>query len=363
MKKAFFLPLLLSCLPLVSCGNQPANMGEVNKLKALLSKQDLSPVYDKMFVSSFTQNYDVFSSTQSEEDAETRFYSYRGGGIFGCFYEVSEAAYKEVEALPSRDFFDYLARGTGSYGMVQTAEMVSYHYDDAEADKTVDYLATVGFLQRLEAYFGESEVQVYNTLSTKDDLDGAYDHRQLFNGIIDKKTLFDTITVRAFSDIFARTNLFDGQRSCEAIDSLYYAALGELSHMSDKELSDFISANGIAFEESETSTLVHFRIEEGRLRALLDEEGIIPGAFEGTLAYDKQTGAFNAFDYEILHLLNEVDQATGSVHTASMEFKANGYSWNKKFDDPLYIEPNPTVYEDAELFLEDVVREVIPPSI
>ena len=45
-----------------------------------------------------------------------------------------------------------------------------------------------------------------------------------------------------------------------------------------------------------------------------------------------------------------------------MEFIAVGYSLHKKFDQDLYIEHNPTVYEDAELFLEDVVREVIPPQ-
>ena len=69
MKKALFLPLLVCSLSLFSCGSKPANYEEVQQFKALLSKQDLSPIYTKMFVSQFTQNYEFFSSAHGEEDA------------------------------------------------------------------------------------------------------------------------------------------------------------------------------------------------------------------------------------------------------------------------------------------------------
>ncbi|MBQ2070527.1 MAG: hypothetical protein II467_06325 [Bacilli bacterium] len=38
-----------------------------------------------------------------------------------------------------------------------------------------------------------------------------------------------------------------------------------------------------------------------------------------------------------------------------------GYSWNKKYGEEPYIDPNPTVYDDAKAFLDDVIEEVIFP--
>ena len=364
MKKAIFLPLLLCSFAFASCDSAPANMEEVNELKTLLAKQDLSPILDKMFVGQFAQNYETFSSTHDEKETETQFYSYRGGGMFGCLYEVSEEAYQEVASLEREDFFDYLSRGRGSYGMLQTATVASYHYafDEEETEKT-ESQQCVDFLQRLETVFGDSTVQVYNSLSYKEDLDGVYDHRQNFNGIIDKGILFDAISARALSDIFASTNLYDGQRSCETLDRVYFELLGLLKGKSDQELSDFIIKNDIRFEEDEESTLVHFKVGDEAVRAILEENDIFPGNFEGTLTYEKESGSFSAYDYKIAYAHSETDESNGDVRATTMEFKANGYSWNKKFEEDLYIEPNPTVYEDAETFLEDVVREVIPPTL
>ena len=363
MKKALFLPLLVCSLSLFSCGSKPANYEEVQQFKALLSKQDLSPIYTKMFVSQFTQNYEFFSSAHGEEEAsEAQFYSYRGGGLFGCLYEVSIEAYQEVQALESQDFFDYLSRGRGSYGMLQTAAMVSYHYA-FEDDNKVESLESLDFLQRLDTVFGDSSLQVYNSLNYKKQLDGQYDHRQSFNGIIDKATLFDAISPRALSDIFASTNLYDGQRSCETLDRIYFGLLKELSGKSDQELSDFLIKNAIRIEEIEESTLVHFKVGDENLRATLIENDTIPGDFEGTLSYEKESGKFASFDYKIVHTVNEEDESSDNIHVISMEFKANGYSWNQRFEQDLYIEPNPTVYNDAETFLSDVVEEVIPPTI
>lgn len=338
-------------------------MEEVNKLKGLLAKQDLSPAYDKMFVSQFTQDYETYSSNNgADEDAESHFYTYRGAGSFGCFYSVSEEAYAEAEALESHDFFDYLARGKGDYGMLQTGDLVSYQYETDGGESTVS-LQSMKFAQNLDARFTESDLQVYNSLYVKDSVEGALDGdaRQQFNGIIDKATLFDAITVRALSDIFARTNLFDGQRSCETLDRIYFATVKELCSKSDAELSDFIAKNDIHIEEDDENALVHFAIEDENLRAVLDENDIFPGAFEGTLTYEKESGKFTAFDYRIVYVATESDADGCNVHTASMEFKASGYSWNQKYDKDPYILPNPTVYEDAEDFLDDVVEEVIPP--
>lgn len=364
MKKAFFLPFVLCALALPSCGDSIGNREEVNRLKDLLSKQDLSPIYDKMFVSMFSQNYNVFSSLSGEEDeegAETRFYSYRGAGGFGCLYEVSEAAYAEVEALESQNFFDYLSRGIGDYGMVQTATLVSYLYENGE-DELIRSLQSLEFVQEVDARFTANDVQVVNSLIAKDSVGGGYDvdTRQYFNGLIDKGTLFDAITVRAFSDIFARTNLFDGQRCCEALDRIYFDTVKQLCAKTDAELSDFIIKNDIRIESEEEATLVHFKVGDENLRATLDENDIIPGTLEGTLTYEKESGKFSAYEYGIAYVSNDLSE--GNVHTTSMEFKASGYSWNQKYGQEIYIDPNPTVYEDAEDFLEDVVNEVIPPS-
>ena len=389
MKKGFLFPLLLAAIALPSCGGAPATSSEVssqisssdpgvssdssasssipteevNKLKSLLAKQDLSPAYDKMFVTEFRQNYEHYTSNNGgEEETDTNFYTYHGSGLFGCLYEVSEAAYEEAEALGDPNFFDYLARGKGSYGMVQTAALVSYQHEVDGEDDT-ESLQCLDFLQNMEARFAEDTVQVVNSLYTKDTLEGGYDGdaRQYFNGKIDKETLFDTITVRAFSDIFARTNLFDGQRSCERIDRVYFDVVRELCAKTDAELGEFIAKNDIRFEEEEESILVHFKVGDESLRATLEENDIIPGVFEGTLTYEKESGKFDTFEYGIRYVVNEADAESGKVRVTSMEFQAAGYSRNEKYGKDPYIDPDATLYDDAEAFLEDVVEEVIPP--
>ena len=373
MKRTAFLPLLLISFSLAACSGEPVVSSEptdtsgivdIKPLKDLLAKQDASPIYTKMFTSQFSQNYEFLSSVHGEDgEQEAEFYSYRGGGFFGCLYEVDEDAYSEVQELEREDFFDYLSRGKGSYGMMQTAAMVSYHYDfDGDSNKT-ESLQCLDFLQRLETVFGENSVQVYNSLSYRQHLDGDYDQFQSFNGIIDKATLFDTISPRALSEIFASTNLYDGQHSCEVLDRIYLQLAQELKEKTDQELSDFIKRNDIRIEEEGESTLVHFKVGDERLRDTLDENDIIPGAFEGTLTYEKASGKFDAYDYKIVYMVNESDESTGDIHAVSMEFKATGYSKNQKYDQDLYIEPNPVVYDDGEIFLNDVIDQVVPPMI
>ena len=43
------------------------------------------------------QDYEAYSSNNGgDEEAETRFYTYHGAGMFGCLYKVSEEAYSEA---------------------------------------------------------------------------------------------------------------------------------------------------------------------------------------------------------------------------------------------------------------------------
>ena len=347
-----------------SYSSQAPSSEEVDKFQSLIAKQDLSPIYDKMFTSQFTQDYEAYSSSNAvEEESETHFYTYHGAGMFGCLYEVSEAAYAEVSALANPVFFDYLARGKGSYALIQQGSLVSYLHE-AEGEATKSSLQNREFFQSVEARFTEESVQVVNSLGTKPTIgEGAYNVAEIqsFNGIIDKGVLFDAITVRALSDIFARTNLFDGQRSCETLDRIYLATVKELSSKTKAELSEFIVSNDIHLEEDGENILVHFKVGDEKLRATLEENDIIPGTFEGTLTYEKESGKFSAYDYKIAYVTNETDGGSGAIHSTSMEFKASGYSWNQKYDKDLYIDPNPTVYDNAETFLDDVIKEVIPP--
>ncbi|MBO6285339.1 MAG: hypothetical protein J6O18_03375 [Bacilli bacterium] len=356
----FFLPFVLA---LASCGNAPAGEEGVDELKALLQKQDLSPIYTKMFTSFFLQDYNVFARTVEDEEQGTRFYTYRGGGAFGCLYEVDEEAYAEVNSLENPNFFDYLVHGKGSYGLVQTADLLSYDYEVEGEEVALDSLKSQFFIQQLDANFGEGAIQVSNSLRYQDKTSEEYNPGQSFNGIIDKKLLFDTITVRAFSEIFAHTNLYDGQRTCETLDRIYFEVLRGLNGKTDAELADFIAKNHIRIDEDEEGhTLVHFKIEEESLRDTLVENDIMPGDFEGTLTYEKDSGKFTAYDYKIVYVVEEsVTSDVINVNSASMEFSASGYSWNQRYEDDLYIEPDPVVYTDADAFLEDIVKEVIPP--
>lgn len=114
-------------------------------------------------------------------------------------------------------------------------------------------------------------------------------------------------------------------------DRIYFATVKEPCSKSDAELSDFIAKSEIAIEEEDENTLVHFKVGDEGLQAILDENDIFPGALEGTLTYEKESGEFTAFDYQIVYVANERDADGYNVHTASMEFKASGYSWNQKY--------------------------------
>ena len=364
MKKALSFPLFaLSLLALPSCAGAIPNQEAVDAVKALLAKQDLAPAKEKIFTATFFQNYDVFSSTHQENNQATRFHSYRGGGAFGCTYKVSQEAYEEIRKQTDPDFFDYFARGEGGYGLLQSASISSSFYERDGEDIRNEPMQNENFLQNIQVNFGASEVQVASNLLYSEGADGRNTRAQKFNGLLGKATLFESISVRSLSDLFARTNLYDGQRSCEVLDRLYQTTLLGLTKKSDKELSDFILQNHIEVKESEGNALVAFALEDEEIRSALAENDIIPGTLKGTLTYDKTSGAFTGFDYKIVHLQNEKDEETGHVYSACMEFSAVGYSKNEEFEGDIYITPDPQVYEDGDQFVTDMVAGIIPELI
>ncbi|MDY6391931.1 MAG: hypothetical protein SPL80_03740, partial [Bacilli bacterium] len=60
---------------------------------------------------------------------------------------------------------------------------------------------------------------------------------------------------------------------------------------------------------------------------------------------------------------NDVEESSGELYSASMEFSAKGYSKNEEFEGDIYITPDPVVYEDGESFLKDMVEGIIPQLI
>ncbi len=363
MKKALFLPLFASLLLVLPSCNGSSEQPYLAEVKALLSKQDLSPAYHKIFSTEFIQNYDLFSSRRGESAESLQFHSYRGGGAFGCAYEVAEDAYQEALKEENPDFFSFLARGEGGYGLVQSARVVSYHYEKDGDDRALEPLRDINFLQMVQANFSPSDVQVASNFIYSQGIDGSNPRFQSFNGSLPKETLFSTVSVRSLSDLFARTNLYDGQRTCESLDQIYEATLLRLSKADDKALSAFIAENHITVEEADSNTLVHFELGEETLLSALEETEIIPGTLKGTLTYDQATGSFEQFEYRVAYYRNDVDESSGELYSASMEFSAKGYSKNEEFEGDIYITPDPVVYEDGESFLKDMVEGIIPQLI
>ena len=365
MKKALLFPLFaLALFTLPSCGETIPNQEAVDAMKALLSKQDPTLAKEKVFTATFTQNYDVFSSThQGQQNQTTRFHSYRGGGAFGCAYKVSQEAYEEVLKLSDPDFFDFFARGEGGYGILQGASISSSYYEADGEDTRNEPMQNENFMQNMQVNFGQSDLQVASSLLYSEGKDGSNTHSKKFNGQLGKSALFESISVRSLSDLFARTNLYDGQRSCEILDRVYDDTVASLKGKSDKELSDFILKNRVETKEKEGSTLLSFELQDEAILSLLLEKEIIPGTLTGTLTYDKSSGAFTGFDYKIVHLRSETDASTGHVYSASMEFTAVGYSKKEEFQGDMYITPDPEVYENGDQFVTDMVAGIIPELI
>ncbi len=95
-----------------------------------------------------------------------------------------------------------------------------------------------------------------------------------------------------------------------------------------------------------------------------DENGIVfyAGAKVDPVAYSPLCSQIAHQGIDVYMVKSPLYFPLLSIHNASMEFKAWGYSLNQKIDRELYIDPDPIVYDDAEAFLEDVIEEVIPPT-
>ena len=364
MKRTLLFPLFaLSLAALPSCGSALSNQETVDAAKALLSKQDLAPASKKIFTATFIQNYDLFSSTHQENHQATRFHSYRGGGAFGCAYKVSQEAYEEIQKQDDPDFFDYFARGEGGYGLLQSANISSSYYERDGEDIRSEAAKKENFLQNIQVNFGQNDVQVASALIYSEGDNGSNTHMKNFNGMLTKENLFSSISVRSLSDLFARTNLYDGQRSCEVLDRIYEDTLRSLSQSSDKQVSDFLLQNHVEILDNEENTLVRFELEDEDICSNLLDANLIPGTLKGTLTYDKSSGSFLGFDYKIVYFQNEVDAESGHLYSASLEFSATGYSHYEEFEGDMYITPNPEVYDNGGQFILDMTAGIIPELI
>jgi hypothetical protein len=145
------------------------------------------------------------------------------------------------------------------------------------------------------------------------------------------------------------------------LDKTYFLTCNELKNMNDQDISDFITRNKISFEE------VDYNIELSFVFSNIDTDEeyvdlIFPGDIKGKLLYDKTTGEFIEFNYQIQYLAESVDEESENVKTMKMVFECSGKTAREQMGD-MWIPDNPTVYSDVIEFLEDVSDQVIPPDI
>lgn len=364
MKKLVFLliPLLIT---LGACNNSSSNnasisnQDEVDNIKALLNKQDLSEFYSKSLGTMFTQEYDVLDVYKDgDEEKTTSFFSYIGLGFLDIMHDLSEDEYDSiVDEKGNVNIFDAIAVGEGGYRITQSSKATSFFRDGG------DYATTqnLNINQQMTVKSLDNDVFIYNSLDVTDKDYFDYSDRQYFNGTIKKDLLFDSISTRSFSEIFSKVHLFDAPGNVECLDQLYFSTCRELKEMSDKEISEFISKNQIKINEGEENIEVNFVLENEEV----DEEYIdyiFPGAIVGKLMYDKNTSVFKEFEYEIKFFNETYDEESGSSKSINMVFKCNGTSGREPMGD-MWTEDDPVAYDDVISFLEDVNEQVVPPSI
>ena len=124
------------------------NQNEVNEFKALLSKQDLSPFYERMFSSIFKQDYVSYTNSYGEEERNVDFFRYLGNGAYGYYYSVTREEYEEIMAKENVNPFDFITKGPGNYTLIQSANINTFSselVDEIEKSSTRDFK----FYQRL----------------------------------------------------------------------------------------------------------------------------------------------------------------------------------------------------------------------
>lgn len=346
--------------PIPTPGGDIDNQEEVDNLKSLLAKQDLSPFNEKSFYANYQQNFTVYTNSLDDEGKYVDFFNYRGSGNFGYYYDVDEEEYEKIIEDEDSNIFDIMRQGFGYYLLVQYATIQSFLNFNDEVDEKEEY-ERFTYIQQLEALLDEENFQIDNTFIFSDFYDDENFDYRTFKGKISKDNLFSSYTTKTINDIFSRVNIYDGPGNCEAIDSFYYQLCLSLLESSDKEISEFIINNNIEYIESNKYSELSFEIKEEKYLEQLGDNDVIPGIIKGTLYLNKETKELEEYEYRIIHLEQESDLDRNYIHAVSMEFIAEGYSRHGKPEEDPYVSEEAVIYDDSNLFVQDVMEEVIPP--
>ena len=365
-KKLLFLSAIAAITSLTGCNkeNHINNQAEVDALKALLNKQDLSPFYEKSFSAMYNQSYSVYSNNIREDGEDIQFFRYNGTGMYGYYYSVTQEQYEKITSQDEVNPFDFMVQGTSAYDIRQSLDVDSYSFEsDEQYSEPRENRQTFEYWQSLTALFSNGNFQVDTKVTIDDKLDNNHDEMLDFNGIIANETLLETVTTSALNELFLQMEMFDGQRNTEFLDNLYYQTCEELLNKTDREISDFININHIEIKEGEANTEVSFKIEDESIRNILSENDVFPGIIEGTLTYDKETGEYKSYSYNINYMNNEISEDGSSIHNASMKFSCEGYSTHKKYEGSIYVRPDPVEYTSGEEYVSTISEKAIPSLI
>ena len=364
MKRSILL-LIPLVVGLASCGGKPSksedvpNQETVNKVKEILSKQDLSEFYSKCLKGMYTQDYDVLDISENDEGEKvSNYFNYGGYGFFGYYYDLTKDEYNSLlDEKGNIETFDAIATGTGSYGITQLSRTMSFSREGSWESK----VNNLDIVQSLTLKTTEQDVWVYNSLDVTDH--GSFDGNatQRFNSSIDKELLFGSVSTRTFRELFSKVDLFNTPGNIEHLDKLYFSICRELVSESDKEISDFISTNQVSIETKEDSVELNFVFDNGNIEEE-EENYIFPGAISGTLNFNKDTYKFSDFNYEMKYKVETYDEETNNTKFVNIRFTCSGESTHELPEDSW--EPiDPTVYDDVSEFLKDVNEQVVPPNI
>jgi len=363
MKKfpLIFLSLTFAIV-LASCKtNSSIDQEKVDQLKELLSKQDLSDFTSKSFACMFTQEYDVldvYNDSDDEEEKNSSYYNYTSLGFLDSYYVLSDEQYAELkDENGDINIFDAIAIGEGGYRITQSAKTATFSRDFGGKALTNN----LDISQQMTLKTTNEDVIVYNILDVTNNQTFDYESRQSFNGSINKELLFESVSTRSFREIFSQVNLFDSPGNALYLDKLYFSICKDLMVKNDEEINDFINENQISIEEVDDNLELSFLYQENNLE---DEyiDNIFPGTIKGVLTYNKTTGSFDEFSYEIKYIDEKYDEESGSLKTANMIFNCSGKTSRDKMGD-MWTPDDSTKYDDVIEFLENVSEEVVPPSI
>ena len=354
------IPLMLG-LGLSSCSSSIPNQDEVDKVKEMLSKQDLSQFYTKTLQGMYSQEYDVLDLYSDEEEKTSSYLNYSGAGFFGMYYDLTVDQYNSVvDEKGNVDTFDAIAEGKGYYGLLQVARTMSFNREDGLEATIVN----LDILQSTTVKSTDQDLWVDNTLYLTDTGTFHEDSMQWLSASINKELLFNNVSTRAFREIFSTVNLFDAPGNIEHLDKLYLSICRDLATKSDKEISDFIIANQISIEagEEEEENIVKLNFVYTNENVDEDEEEyIFLGGISGTLKYDKETYEFLGFSYEMQQTMETIDEESGNIKLITTKFTYEGESYRGLPHDE-WEPTNPTIYDDVADFLEDVNEQVVPPN-